>query len=178
MKNVVNIEAVLHSAYITERWAASWDVVGEGRYHVWFDAKTRQIETDWRGPGRGKLPILYKNPPAGVKPGHPGYFPTRKLDASSPGNEATIKLVFEVIDRDGLIEKARIAYREREEKRHKEQREAAREYREREAGPKMAAILRRLAKVADGELNHDTLKEFRSVVEEGRQIIAKIEESI
>lgn len=96
------------------RVSADWKD-SEGRYHVWFDPNSRTLHTSVGFGKFHKEGTIYKNPL--VEPGQPGYFDTRKLDAASPKNQRILEFVFETINREGLIAKARVAAEQREKER-------------------------------------------------------------
>ena len=74
--------------------AASWET-GEAVFHVWFDVETQVLEKNRAGKS-----VIYKNPLNGRD------FNTRHLKAEK--HARTLKYVFEVINREGLIANARI----------------------------------------------------------------------
>lgn len=107
MKGITKITVTMHGL-VVERASAGWES-GDARFHVWFDPVTRTVEPG-HAFGKSDARLIYKNSTADH--GQPGYFPTRKLDADSPGNVAILEHVFETINREGLIAKARAAKKE------------------------------------------------------------------
>ena len=103
------------------------------RFHIWFKPITLERED-----------ILYKNPPQGTGSRDPGYFPTRRLDATTRANKTLVDGVFKEIEERGLIQKAQDAHAA-EQAKIKEANEAA--YRRRlkkEAGPELYEALKEL----------------------------------
>jgi hypothetical protein len=112
--------------------AACFEMDG-ARFHVWFNTDILEREH-----------ILYKNPPQGTGSRDPGYFATRRLDATNRANKVLVDGVFQEIKERGLIEAAKEA-QAAEQAKIKEANEAA--YRRRlkkEAGPELYEALKEL----------------------------------
>lgn len=75
----------------------SWKTA-DARYHVWLSGSYISDNT-----------VLYKNSFV-LKRGEPGYFDTRRLDATKAGNAAMIAAVKAIVERDGLKAKAEAAF--------------------------------------------------------------------
>lgn len=85
----------------------------DARWHVWLSGSAMSDNV-----------TLFKNPL--VKSGQPGYFDTRRLDATNKGNAAMIAAAKAIIERDGLKAKAQAAYEAKQaaEKAERERRAA------------------------------------------------------
>lgn len=147
MKGITNIRVGNLRTNGREDYAlgsAEWEQ-GGCRFHVGFDLKTKKIE---RGIGTNQRGgTIYKNPLHGVMRRDPGYFDTRKLDATAPKNVAILAYVFAEIARDCLIDIAIAKAEEKEAERLKVSAEAARIERMKEAGPQMFERLENAARV-------------------------------
>lgn len=144
MENLTNIAVAVDPSYpYSKRASASWDTEG-ARFHVWFDVQTNEISREY---GSGKL-IIYKNPPLDLDRKDPSHFNTRFLDGDKPCNAEILLHVFGVIDRDGLIAKGIAEATKREEERQAASKEADRQERIKEAGPKLVKALRNMVHLA------------------------------
>jgi len=120
-----------------KRAAAGWQD-GEARYHFWFNIETRQIEgCSFLGEG---FPVIFKN---SLEMDHrmPGYFNTRKLDATVARNVAIVAEVWTEIERDNLIAKALAERKIEDAALIQKAKESQRQARIADAAPKMHAIL-------------------------------------
>lgn len=86
----------------------SWEA-GDARFHVWLDVDANgpvrpfRVRRDNPSSMTGRFGcILYKNSIAGMR--EPGFFPTRKLDATSRTHEATVATALAEAERLGLYE--------------------------------------------------------------------------
>ena len=93
-KVVINVRFNVQSQ--NRAWIG-WEVIGEDdcRYHI------NLLNVSDRTANNGKV---YKNSKAKYRT--PGYFDTRTLDATKPGNAKMIADVFVIVDRDQLMVKA------------------------------------------------------------------------
>lgn len=89
-----------------DQYSINWNFDG-ARYHIWPDGTY----------GQNNSTTLYKNPPRGTSHLDPGYFRTRRLDGTKPGNAKMIAAVMRVVNDHEMIAIAR-------EKRQAEQNEA------------------------------------------------------
>jgi hypothetical protein len=114
----------------SQSYCLSWDAKG-ARYHVWLNRETRGLQDN----------TLFKNPPLGVEHRGPGYFPTRRLDASKQSGTEMIALAWEAattLDLFALAEKTCKIEQEQELARASEN---ARVQRIRQAGPLLLVAL-------------------------------------
>lgn len=95
----VRVEYTGHSS----RFLCEWEAHG-ARYHFWFtiDAGDR-VRLDVDVNALAPFPVIYKNPPRGIKHNGPGDFKTRKLNGNVPGNAAMIAQARARIKAQGLI---------------------------------------------------------------------------
>jgi len=131
-KKISNIH-VTTSSY-SKRASASWHADGV-KFHVWFDIDTLKLDDD---------AVIYKNPLENTDRRGPDFFDTRKLSLDIPKNAETVRQVFEVIKRDGLIAKAVAFEKERERQRLAANKELKRQEKIKEAGPKLLKVLKDL----------------------------------
>lgn len=88
--------------YKIEKWgdhnshSVSWKTA-DARYHIWLSGSLMSDNT-----------VLFKN--SLVARDQPGYFDTRRLDATNKGNAAMIAAVKAIVERDDLKVKAQAAY--------------------------------------------------------------------
>lgn len=127
----------IQNAYVVVRPYSSSAALGgtfEGaRYHVWFDTETFKVD-----------PTLYHNPPEGLKYGEEGYFRTRKHRIDSVFGKGMVEALFETMNREGLIGKARREQQEEDRKASEQNMAAGAAQRVKEAAPDLLAALREL----------------------------------
>ena len=135
---LLNISVDVTPSYpYDKRASASWEEDG-ARFHVWFDVGTKEILREY---GTNKK-IIYKNPPHCIAHNSTGDFKTRYLDGDKTRNADTLRHVFAVIERDGLIAKGIAIAEEKERQRQAQSAEAERQERIRDAAPKLVEALR------------------------------------
>lgn len=99
------IEAVaVNFPFDNNQAQVGWTVNG-ARYHFWCKAPNLSPLTGTTD----RKPTLYKNPPADMKRNSEGWHDTRHLDATKATNHAMIEAVCYIVNRDGLVAKAKRA---------------------------------------------------------------------
>lgn len=134
---ISEIEQIHVTRSLSTEYCLGW-TINKMRYHVWLDCKTRRMHDD----------TIYKNPPEGVQHRGPGYFPTRHLKASDKVNQ---RMMAYVLNEAARLDLFAIADHEKQIKDDHEaalQRERARVYRIKEAGPVLYSALRHLVDAA------------------------------
>lgn len=127
------------SVYLPSNRAAAGFSLNGARYHLWFNLATLKTEDD----------VLYKNPPIGIKSHDPGYFYTRRLDATNRVNASLVAKLFVEIKERKLVEAAIQAALDKEAEYQREMAEKEREWAKKEAGPDLYAALVGLLEARD-----------------------------
>lgn len=116
-----------------DNFAAGFNLDG-ARYHVWFHPDTKRIPDG----------TLYKNCALGLSTDDPGYFHTRRLDVSSKASADLVAKMFETIDRDNLIHKAKADRVAKETREAAQRREVDISYAKSLAGDELYEALQRM----------------------------------
>lgn len=134
-------------------YSVSWDCK-DGRYHVWVDATTKRMKADDNK--------LYKNP----LPGAPK-FETRLLKTEIAKNAAMIEHVLLIAEGNHLFEDCDVRLREIQEAKDRENHAEYLVELQKEAGPKMYAVLKDLLpKLAAHGMRTDEVKAVLREAEE------------
>lgn len=158
MKKLNNLHMIVRAGMTGVGW---YDRNGH-RYHIWLQTEADKPVTPYaiRPEPKGK-PILYVNPPGDIGRYDPGYFQSRRLDATAKANAALVAEALRRAEAEGLYEQA-VAANEAEERerlareraeRLDRARSALRERRERhQASPATVALIDALLAAADDAL--------------------------
>lgn len=124
-----------------------WNDADGNRYHAWFVRDRAKHNTivnpfEFECATGCSFPSVYKNPPAGIKPGMPGYFRTRFLNVAQPKNQTIINAILETVDWPAARQKRIDEVQANRRKAAQERGEQEAATRLREAGPDLLAAAR------------------------------------